>query len=391
MYFHIDESGNTGNDLFNPDQPKLSYGVLSSRTNVDALGIDLHRSMLRRTGRTELHAKNLREDGIVSISSELLALQEKMSFDFDFYFIEKPTLAVVVLFDAIFDSGINPAVKWESYWTPMRFMVIHKLAYLMDEQLLRTAWDLCTDKKAKDREGEIVDLLMKIRDRALATDWDSRSKEVIVDAVGFGMKNPRALDFGQPDRKLVSPNAVGFQFVGSSMARRLRAKQLKDAESIVVDEQLQFNKAQIETHRVQSLMAESWKKASPKEKALFLNHPLYRHMAEDELFNVSLPRREVSVSDSASSIGLQIVDIYLWIAQRMVNGNLHPKLVELSRRIFRRSLMDGISMIGMGRRFEYFMSTLPPIEEVTEEQLRYGAESVANHRAAVRDMGLDAP
>jgi hypothetical protein len=391
MYFHIDESGNTGNDLFNPDQPKLSYGVISSRTNVDALGIELHRSMLRRTGKTELHAKNLREDGILSIANELLALQEKMSFDFDFYFIEKPTLAAVVLFDAIFDAGINPAVKWESYWTPMRFMIIHKLAYLMDEQLLRTAWDLCTDRKAKDREGDIVDLLRTIRDRALATDWDSRSKEVIVDAVSFGLKFPGALDFGQPDKKLVSPNAVGFQFVGSSMARRLRAKKLNDAASIVVDKQLQFNKAQIETHRVQSLMAESWKKASPREKALYLNHPLYRHMAEDELFNVSIPKREVRICDSASSIGLQIVDIYLWIAQRMGNGNLHPKLVNLSRKIFRRSLMDGISMTGMERRFEHFMSTLPPIDEMTDEQLRYGVESVVRHRAAVRDLELDSP
>lgn len=333
MYFHIDESGNTGNDLFNADQPRLSYGVISSRTNVEARGVDIHQRMLRKVGKTELHAKNLREDGIIAISEDLLALQKKMEFDFDFYFIEKKTLAVVVLFDAIFDAGINPAVRWESYWTPLRFMVVHKLAYILDEELLRTAWNLCIDRNAKKRQSEIVALLTTIRDRALASDWDYRSKETIVDAVTFGIANPEALDFGHPDRKLMSPNAVGFQFVGSCMARRLRSKKIRDAASIVVDRQTEFNQAQLETSRVQRLMAEGWKKATPRERALFFNHPLYAHMDEDELFNSGLPTREACIADSSTSIGLQIVDIYLWIAQRMMSGSLPRGLTGLARKI----------------------------------------------------------
>lgn len=388
MYFHIDESGNTGNDLFNADQPRLSYGVISSRTNVDARGVDIHRRMLRKVGKTELHAKNLREEGIIAISEDLLALQKKMEFDFDFYFIEKKTLAVVVLFDSIFDAGINPAVRWESYWTPLRFMVVHKLAYILDQELLRTAWNLCIDRNAKRRQSEIVTLLTTIRDRALATDWDYRSKETIVDAVTFGIANPEALDFGHPDRKLVSPNAVGFQFVGSCMARRLRSKKIRDAASIVVDRQTEFNQAQLETSRVQRLMAEGWKKATPQERALFFNHPLYAHMDEDELFNAGLPTRDACIADSSTSIGLQIVDIYLWIAQRMMSGSLPPRLTGLAKKIFRRSLVDGISMRGMEKRFEHFLSILPPIEQLTDEDLRSAAASIEKHRKSVKEMNV---
>ncbi|MEJ7874946.1 MULTISPECIES: hypothetical protein [Xanthomonas] len=89
MFFHIDETGNTGNDLFNRDQPKLGYGVISSRTNVDAIGIDLHRQMLQEIKAGELHAKDMRASGIIKVSNLLLHLQEKMNFDFDYYFIEK--------------------------------------------------------------------------------------------------------------------------------------------------------------------------------------------------------------------------------------------------------------------------------------------------------------
>ena len=35
MHFYIDESGNTGNNLFDERQPTLHYGVLSSKDDLD--------------------------------------------------------------------------------------------------------------------------------------------------------------------------------------------------------------------------------------------------------------------------------------------------------------------------------------------------------------------
>lgn len=389
MYFHIDESGNTGNDLFNRDQPKLSYGVISSRTNVDALGVDIHRQMLRKAGRGELHAKNLRANGIIALAPMLDKLQDKMKFDFDFYFIEKETLAIILFFDAVFDAGINPAVRWESYWTPMRFIIIHKLSHLMDDGLLRKAWDLCTTRKIEPRATEIVELLKEIRSRALATNWDTRSKEVIADALSYGMKNPISLDFGQPDRKLVSPNAVGFQFVVSSMARRLKNKGTEDASRIVVDRQTEFNKAQIETHRVQKLMHDGLRSAPTNERLLLTSHPLYMHMAEGDLLGLNLPGKRIDIADSEDSIGLQIVDIYLWIAQKFLNRELPFELVDLARKVLRRSYMDGISMAGMQQRYEKFEALLPAFHHLSDEQLRAAAASVEAHRSRVREMDLN--
>jgi hypothetical protein len=35
MYFYVDESGQTGLNLFDENQPYLYYGVLSSKTNLE--------------------------------------------------------------------------------------------------------------------------------------------------------------------------------------------------------------------------------------------------------------------------------------------------------------------------------------------------------------------
>ena len=83
MFFHVDESGNTGNNLFDVAQPTLSYGLLSSRSNVDVLGVEIHSAMLASLGVDTLHAAELGVDRIESIAPLLIALHEKMAFNFD--------------------------------------------------------------------------------------------------------------------------------------------------------------------------------------------------------------------------------------------------------------------------------------------------------------------
>ena len=84
MFFHIDESGNSGNNLFDKNQPILSYGVLSSTLNVDVLGRSHHERILRKLGVESLHANQLKADGLIKIASNLREIQEKFQFRFDY-------------------------------------------------------------------------------------------------------------------------------------------------------------------------------------------------------------------------------------------------------------------------------------------------------------------
>lgn len=45
MYFYVDESGQTGLELFDGNQPFLYYGVLSSKVNLDLLTLPREENM----------------------------------------------------------------------------------------------------------------------------------------------------------------------------------------------------------------------------------------------------------------------------------------------------------------------------------------------------------
>lgn len=389
MFFHIDESGNTGNNLFDPNQPRLSYGVLSSVTNVDARGVDLHKKIQREIGEELIHANELGIEGIKKIAPLLIDLQNRMKFDFDYYYIDKTTYALVIFFDAVFDAGLNDAVKWDVYWTPMRYLVIHKLTALFDEVLLKEAWRLCTTKDVDKHVEAIVTLLTELIRRAEDSVLDSRSKEIVVDACKFGIAKPLSLDFGFPDQKLISPNAVCFQFVVSALGGRLRKKGRKNALSIVVDRQAQFNGAQIGTHYNLGRIAEGIKNAPHKEKSFYLKHPLFVNLDEEYITHKGLPKKEIRVLKSADSIGLQITDVYLWIVNKIISGAYLPdELRYLGSLFLGRSLYDGISLEGMANRFAQFERLLPKFEELTADQLELAKSVVEEHRSKVRSLDI---
>jgi hypothetical protein len=387
MFFHIDESGNTGNNLFDENQPRLSYGLISSTTNVDALCKKEYKAILKIIDDDLIHANILGIKGLVEIAPLLIKIQKKIKFDFDYYFIEKLDYALVIFFDSVFDAGLNEAVKWDSYWTPLRYLLIQKLSSLFDEGLLRESWRLSLAKRIEKHEEDIVALLTEVKCRAEVSYLDERSKELIIDALNFGIRKPLSIDFGNPDQKIISPNAVGFQFVVAAIARRTRKKGTKSVSSIMVDRQNQFNKAQIGTHYNLSRISERISKSSEKEKQMYLNHPLYTNFSSEEITHKGLTDRELTISKSSDSIGLQIVDVYLWISNKLISGvKLPPELLELSSLFGRRSLIDGISLKGMGERFKNYEKSLPKLEDLTDDQVQLAKKSVDHHREKVKSM-----
>ncbi len=371
MFFHIDESGNTGNNLFDENQPRFSYGLISSTTNVDALCIREHQAIQKIIDCDVIHANVLGMARLVKIAPLLIKIQKKIKFDFDYYYIEKHDYALARFFESVFDASLNNDVQGHLYWTHLRYILILKLSVLFDKDLLRDSWKLAISKKIKKQEDEIVALLTEVKKRAGQSILDARSKEVIIDALNFGINNPLALDFGCNNPIIISPNAIAFQFVVTAIARRARKKHIKSISSIVVDRQTQFNKSQVDTHYHFSMMSEAINKSSPKERQRYLNQPLYADCEPEDITNKGLTDRKITVSESADSIGLQIVDVYLWIANKRISGvQLPPELMKLVSLFGRRMLEEGISLKGMVKRFEKFERELPKLEDITDEQIQ---------------------
>ena len=387
MFFHIDESGNTGMNLFDENQPRLSYGVLSSRLNVDALGARAHREMTRRLGASALHASEIGVSGIAKVADELYGLQKRFRFGFDYYYIDKSAFALVILFDAVFDAGLNEAVKWDLYWTPLRYPAIHNLARLADEELLKEAWALCTAKRVESEPSRIIDLLRELKERTMGSELDARTKELFSDAFEYGIRNPLNLDFGVPDAKLVSPNAVGFQFVVHAIARRCRKARRNGRASIKIDRQQQFNKVQIGTHYNLTKVAEARRKAGADDRAGCFFHPLFHDVDPKDLQLEGMPLETPEASSSGSSIGLQIVDLYLWMTNRLLKGDaLPPEVGRVARLFLKDAVVDHISLEGMAHRWSEFEKRLAEFGDLTKERLRMGQANVERHRARVADL-----
>ena len=141
MHFYIDEGGHTGPNLFDPAQPMLYYGVLSSKVNVDVLAEERLKRPRTQLGVARLHAAELGNGRLVQIVRELCELQLKLDLRFDIYRVAKPDHAIISFFDQVFDQGMNPAVTWTGYWTPLRYILLGKLASLFDERLAELAWE----------------------------------------------------------------------------------------------------------------------------------------------------------------------------------------------------------------------------------------------------------
>jgi hypothetical protein len=374
MYFHIDESGNTGNNLFDQNQPQLSYGVLSCKTNIDVLGKPYHAKMLKELGVTELHANDLGVGKLTQISELLCSLQLKMKFDFDYFFIAKPDFALVCFFEAVFDQGLNEAVKWDAYWTPLRYPLIFNLSVLFDEVLLKESWRLCKHKRINTQEQPIIKLLTTLLKRLSKSALDDRSKEIIEDALKFGVAHPLKLDFGVADEKMLSPNTIGFQFVVSCMGRRLKKyskgkKKKKEATNITVDEQTQFNKSQIETHKHALLIGKGIRGAEKEIKNQYLSHPMFHDLQQSDLQHTFTPQQKITIKRSDESIELQIVDIYLWITNKIIKGDaLSSELKSVGSLFLPKSYSDGISIKGLMERFQNFEQQLPPESSLSPEQ-----------------------
>lgn len=387
MFFHVDESGNTGNNLFDAHQEVLSYGVLCSKLNVDILGRDIHSAMIKKLGVESLHAAELGVARLSEIVPSLLKMQDKFKFGFDYYFIHKPTFALVMFFEAVFDAGLNKAVPWIYYWTPLRFLLLHELSGLLTEDQLKSAWKLVLSAPSKDIEKNIVSLLQGILGDLDAAQMDGRAKEVVSGALQYGILNPLKLDFSVADSRIVSPNAVCFQFVVGAMAKRLRKKKKKDALGIVVDRQSQFNPAQVDTHRFAQKIEMGLAAAPAAERSWYLGHPLHRGFDDVHVLRKNTPKKEIEVRASNDSIGLQIVDIYLWVFNRLLSGkDLSEELLVLVDYLMTTGFIDGISMPFMANRWRQFEASLPKIEEMTPQQIAAAKTITLEHRIKVAGL-----
>lgn len=346
MYFYVDESGHSGPNLFDPDQPTLYYGLLYSRMNVDVVAAASIKKICHDLGEPRVHASELGNGGLAPLAPNLKKLAKTMDLRFDIYRVNKPDHAIISFYDQLFDAGINKAVTWSSYWTPLRYVALLKLASLFDEPLARLAWEAridSNDLRSHAKVREVCEVLLSRIDRLP----DARSRQILGDGLRWGASNFVELGYnakGKANQLSVMPNIIGFQSVLHGIASRIRKTGLKTTK-LVVDQQSQFNGAQ---------------------RALSDLYAAARHVdwttgpGLPQMNLRGMPNVPMEVKSGTTSAGLQLVDVYLWIFRRLIEGKeLAPELLLLIKPMLHKTITDQISLEAIAARWEPFFKRLP--------------------------------
>lgn len=312
MFFFIDESGHTGTNLFDSAQPILYYGVLSSCFNLDQKAEKEILSLRDYFKVSRLHANDLGTGRILEKIEIFKELKEKYQINFDVHEIHKYDHSIISFFDQVFDSGMNSAVSWNTYWTPVRYLILEKLFYIFDIDLAKKAWQVRIEKNDQVVEETLVEICIELRKKCAFID-NFIIREIIEHGLDFATSSPSKINYNGGNPIEMSPNVVGFQFVLQGLKERIKNTNIP--VSIIVDRQSEFNRSQVKLHE------------------------LYIKISEIKMANVStlptldigyIPESPLVIKPGDQSIGLELVDIFLWIFKRhKSNKNIPKDLLDL--------------------------------------------------------------
>jgi Protein of unknown function (DUF3800) len=356
MFFYVDESGHTGSELFDADQPVLYYGVLSSDLNLDVLAEDRLVQLRKALGVDRLHAAQLGVGRLVTIADELVAIQKKFDLRFDLYRVNKPDHAIICFYDQVFDQAMNPAVTWTSYWTPLRYIFLLKLASPFEEDDAQLAWSAQIDTDRERANAKLITVCQRIVQR-VGDLPDARSRQLIRDALSWASQNPDSIGYNvdrQGDRKQISPNIIGFQLVMHGIANRI-LKRGKRASKIIVDRQSEFNKAQ-------KTLSDFFSAASGIEGVTGPGMP--------RISFAGMPKTPIEFAAGTDSAGLELVDVYLWIFKRIIEGKeMADELLPLFNAQLTRGRTDEVSLRAIEHRWENYFEQMPELKDMPQAQI----------------------
>lgn len=361
---HIDESGNTGLDLFGDiKQPFFWTGTIvieeSSKYPHDL------QDLAESVGEHELHGNKLGIRKIDQIGEKLIEIIESIDARFHFTRTEKKHIPTMRFVDAILDNVNNPAVGHLHYQiTMMRKMIAAKIDLFFDEQDKIDFWAIHLSGDINKFKAFLRKFRLKISNKYPLS--DRRGKFLILDALEWGIRHPaellaervsrpegvqdfRSLQYESPNLVSVSMLLSGLHNLGDEYGRKV--------SKIVHDEQSEFGQYLQQMYQY--------------FKGVKIQDPLniFPTVEETDMFPDKL-----EFSTSSSSPHLQLVDICMWLLKQKIDNNkdIHGVAGTLLEKIINRSTISHFSSDYLRAEATHYMQQLMsmPIPLETLNQAR---------------------
>jgi hypothetical protein len=192
-----DETGNSGLNLFDRNQPFFWTGTLLTPIDWDSLPSAIHKACLERAGCGELHGNHLGLQGIEKIAGQLIKLFQRYKARFIFTRLEKRHFAALKFVDTLLDSGLNKAVSNFHYGLRFnRLYLAHIVVALLDSADREEFWNLVYP--SGDATG-FCRILRRVEGRVHSnvqdqrTLQDQRTRQLLLDAIAWGIIHPEPL------------------------------------------------------------------------------------------------------------------------------------------------------------------------------------------------------
>lgn len=372
MYVYVDESGNTGYRVFDPEQPLFVTAAMMTKTNFDAVRKGALAAIARKVGASALHANELGVGRIEEIADDLLKIVKQADARFFVSRLEKRYLVAAKVYDTYFDAGENLAVPWHAYWIrPLRLTLMFKIVqYVLTEEIAGAVWDCVTAPTAQKSKAFFIQAAESMLARAPNLP-DARSREIVTTALQWAINNPENFSTHIRDkinRHAHTPNFVAFTDLIDGVSRASKAWN-RPVREIVHDRQSQFERKLIQWHEVFS------------RPELAKDDPIH-WPGDDEPISLSrVPGSRFRMATEETSPGLQVIDVVLWLFQRAVTGKeIGPGGERLLTRVFRYGYQNDLTFDAIANSVEHQLDKIWDTP-LTEEQKRAGAELMSRGEA----------
>ena len=359
MFAYVDETGNTGANVFDKAQPVFVTAALVTRSNFDLLHSRAVKELAASVGQPSLHGKSLGIYRIEELAPGLLRSLRAADAHLAISRVEKLYLVATKIFDTLFDSGENAAVPWSAYnIRPLRLMLAFKVASTITFAIAEKFWASLLDRNESNARTGMIIVADEILSR-VSEIHDQRSRTIVSDALKWVIDHPEVVHFSN-DRKIARnghlPNVVAFSNLLDGMDS-LAKKLGKKINLITHDRQSEFEASLKHLH-------ELFSNASPE--------PLIWAGETSTLQKVPGSQFETKTDDE--SAGIQAVDIIIWLYLQVQKGNtIGPKSSKLLNFVLRRGLIHDFSFRGVGRQVDTKLKEIMN-EPVSDETLQKARE-----------------
>lgn len=311
LILYIDESGNSGLNLFDEQQPVFyAFGLLARESLSTLPVID---SICRELSIKELHGNQLGLSKISAISLTLRQLIIEKNLFFIVSEIDKLFYGGMKFFDVIFDPGTNPGVSNVHVWSrPLKHMLMIRFIDSIDKHDIVEFWHNYNEGNV---EG-FTELINALAQKLPKYNTDDRTRTLLLDCYNGAMKCPNdVLGSGMMDDD--SPNVVSVIMFIHELHKIFHGKKYFINE-VIHDIQNQFG-----------ITLKQYYNALHQVRVIWTLRE-FKHEAS------SVFTDNFTVQSSSSSHGLQLTDIFLYLYSKSQDKEIHGDALLLLNTIIER-------------------------------------------------------